>query len=254
MKRACLSILLLIVTLMACAPPQAITSAAQLTTATQVPTATLQPTAIPTPSPTPSSIPPTATPQPTSTPLPTVPATATVVPTTLLADELAQPAMLQANNAPASTNAVNPPVRLMIPVVGIDGATVSVGLDENAVPIVPKHDIGWYNLSATPGNGENVVFWGHVLRFTDAPQIPAPFARLREAPLGADVLVYTADGVEHRYQIVEQVWVTPDQVQYILPQGREVVTMVSCIGDQVVENGEVVEMTHRLITIAAPVS
>jgi len=51
----------------------------------------------------------------------------------------------------------------------------------------------------------------------------------------------------------QNVWVTPDQVRYILPQGRELLTLVSCIGAQVIEDGEVTDMSHRLITIAEPV-
>lgn len=141
---------------------------------------------------------------------------------------------------------------MLIGSIGLDGVPIPVGLDESQVPIVPQHDIGWYNLSAMPGQGENVVFWGHVLRFTSAPDIPAPFARLKEAQLGDQIVVYTSDGREHRYQITQQVWVTPDQVEYILPQGREMLTLVSCIGDAVINGGSVVDMSHRLITIAEP--
>ena len=45
---------------------------------------------------------------------------------------------------------------------------------------------------------------------------------------------------------------TPDQVQYILPQGSERVTLVSCIGQAVIVNGDVVNMSNRLITIGVP--
>ena len=47
-------------------------------------------------------------------------------------------------------------------------------------------------------------------------------------------------------------WAKPSEVKYILPQGREMVTMVSCIGKAVVVGREVVDMTNRLITIAEP--
>lgn len=130
---------------------------------------------------------------------------------------------------------------------------MSVGLDKHRVPIVPKHDVGWYNLSALPGQGENIVLWGHVLRFKNAPKIPAPFARLKELNVGAKIVLYDKAGKAHHYQVTQQVWATPDQVEYILPQGKERITMVSCIGDKVVANGEV-EMTNRLITIAEPSS
>lgn len=145
------------------------------------------------------------------------------------------------------------PVRLVINAIDLDRPTLSVGLDKNAIPIVPKHDVGWYNLSARPGQGENIVLWGHVLRFRDAPRRPAPFARLKELEIGDSVVLYNAKGKAFNYKVTQKIWVTPDQVEYILPVGYERVTMVSCIGDKVIKDGEVVEMTHRLITIAEPV-
>jgi hypothetical protein len=51
--------------------------------------------------------------------------------------------------------------------------------------------------------------------------------------------------------VTRQVWATPDEVHYMLPQGREMVTMISCIGDKIIADGSI-EMTHRLITIAEP--
>lgn len=144
-------------------------------------------------------------------------------------------------------------MRLVIPSIDLDQAIVPVGLDADRMPIVPKHDVGWYNRSAMPGQGENVVLWGHVLRFRDAPHIPAPFARLKEAPVGALLFLYDANGTRYVYEITKHIQVTPDQVEYVLPKGYELVTMVSCIGEKVIVNGSV-DMTHRLITIARPVA
>lgn len=143
------------------------------------------------------------------------------------------------------------PVRLQIAEIQLDRRLVSVGLDRNRIPIVPDHDVAWYNLSAAPGQGENIVLWGHVLRFRKAPHIPAPFARMQELAPGARMTLYDANGNLHYYRVTQQVWATPDQVEYILPQGREMLTLVSCIGDKVIVDGNI-ELTHRLITIAEP--
>jgi LPXTG-site transpeptidase (sortase) family protein len=160
-----------------------------------------------------------------------------------------------ATPAPAANPAKpSQPVRLTIKDIGLDGQLVSVGLDKDRIPIVPKHEVGWYNLSARPGEGENIVLWGHVLRFRDSPKIPAPFAHLKDLKPGAAVVLYDKDGNAHQYAVTKQVWVTPEQVEYILPQGKEMVTMVSCIGDKIIEDGEVVDESHRLITIAEPMS
>jgi sortase (surface protein transpeptidase) len=164
------------------------------------------------------------------------------------------PAAPAAATAPAkpARAAISAPARLIIDQIGLDYNPISVGLDKNRVPIVPDHDVGWYNLSAAPGQGDNIVFWGHVLRFRSTPKIPAPFARLKELKPGASITLYDVDGNRHDYTITEQVWATPDQVQYILPKGQEMITMVSCIGDKVIQDGEVVNESHRLITIAEP--
>jgi LPXTG-site transpeptidase (sortase) family protein len=153
--------------------------------------------------------------------------------------------------APASAPAGGP-TRLVIEDIKLDYKPKAVGLDKNRVPIVLDHDVAWYNLSAGPGQGENIVMWGHVLRFRSAPKIPAPFARLKEVKPGAQLVLYDQDGQAHNYVVKQQVWVEPNEVKYILPQGKEMVTLVSCIGDKVISDGGVVDESHRLITIAEP--
>jgi sortase (surface protein transpeptidase) len=143
--------------------------------------------------------------------------------------------------------------RLVIDAIGVDRQAIPVGVDANANPIVPEHDVGWYNESALPGRGDNIVFWAHVLRFMNAMDIPAPFERLSELPLGARVTVYDDLGVAHEYAVTQRITVTPDQIEYMLPVGRERVTLISCYGENVVVGGAVVDMSHRLITIAEPI-
>lgn len=146
------------------------------------------------------------------------------------------------------------PARIIIDSIGLDRELVAVGLDSANAPVVPDHDVAWYERSASPGAGENVVIWGHALRFRATAHIPAPLERVREARVGDRVTIVTADGVTHSYVISEQIWATPDQVRYILPAGDERLTIVNCIGDYVVDaTGEVVSMTHRLITLAEPI-
>lgn len=204
---------------------------------------------------------------PTNTSVATAAASPTRLPTQTVAPEITSkpveldtPTLNEQNAPPTSAPqpTANPssnpgqPVRMVIDVIGLDLAPVSVGLDQRNVPIVPKHDVGWYNLSAQPGQGENVVLWGHVLRWQDAPNVPAPFARVKDVAIGETIKLYSADGSEYRYRVTEQVWATPDQVQYILPVGSERLTLVSCIGDQVIVEGNL-ELSHRLITIAEPI-
>jgi LPXTG-site transpeptidase (sortase) family protein len=181
---------------------------------------------------------------PTSTP-PQAVSDATATPTPA-AEPTAQPAGDIEAGQPGE------PIRIVIDAVDLDQKIVSVGLDKKRVPIVPDHDVGWYNLSAQPGQGDNIVLWGHVLRFRQAPKIPAPFARIKEVKPGASVVLYDQAGKAHNYVVKQQIWVLPNEVEYILPKNKEMVTLVSCIGDKVINNGEVVDESHRLITIAEP--
>lgn len=144
------------------------------------------------------------------------------------------------------------PNRLVIPAIELDRAIVPVGM-RGIEYVVPDLEVGWFDQSALPGQGENIVLWGHVLPFLYAPAAPPPFARLKELPVGAPLTLYDRDGQAHHYRVTQQVTVLPHEVEYILPGGREQLTMVSCIGDNVFNAGNVVDMSHRLITIAEPV-
>jgi LPXTG-site transpeptidase (sortase) family protein len=144
------------------------------------------------------------------------------------------------------------PVRIVIPDIDMDRPLLQVGIDAETVPIVPKHDAGWYEGSARPGEGGNIVLWGHALRFRDTPEIPAPFGQLQKLNPGAQLVLYTSEGTAHVYRIEQQIWATPDQVDYIRPKGSERVTLISCIGDKIMTKRGM-DMTHRLVTIAKPV-
>jgi sortase (surface protein transpeptidase) len=155
--------------------------------------------------------------------------------------------------APPEPIRASAPTRLVIDAIGLDMPILPVGIGEDGQPIVLDHDIGWWDHSAAPGNGDNIVLWAHVLRFLYSMDVPAPFERLAELPIGARVTLYDDLGDAHEYAVTQRVQVTPDQVEFMLPQYREMVTMISCYGDQVVVDGAVVDMSHRLIVIAEPV-
>ncbi|MCS6882597.1 MAG: class F sortase [Oscillochloridaceae bacterium] len=154
--------------------------------------------------------------------------------------------------APAPAASRSLPVRLAIPAIGLEVATVPAGADETGAFVVPDHDVGWFSGSAAPGEGENIVLWGHVLPFLARPHIPAPFARLREVSVGAQVVLYDASGRRHEYVVTQQMRVAPERTEFLFPRGREMVTLIACTGDQIVSGGAVVDFTQRLVVIAEP--
>jgi LPXTG-site transpeptidase (sortase) family protein len=169
----------------------------------------------------------------------------------------ARPAALKqtpiAEPAPAAPLPVvsSKPERIVIPDIDMDQPVLQVGVDADTFPIVPKHDAGWYEGSAMPGQGDNIVLWGHALRFKDSPQIPAPFGQIQKLKLGAQIVLYTTEGRAYSYTVEQQIWATPDQVDYIRPKGIERLTLISCIGDKIMTKRGI-DMTHRLVTIATP--
>jgi len=152
----------------------------------------------------------------------------------------------------ADTRAGSRPARLQVAAIGIDATLMAVGLDVGRAPVVPRHDIGWYAAGATPGEGSNVILWGHVLRFQATPNIPAPFARIHELARGSELTLTTVDGKTRRYRVTQQIQAQPNNVEYLRPTTGERLTLISCIGDRVVTNGKVT-LESRLVTIAEPV-
>ncbi|RRR68183.1 MAG: class F sortase [Candidatus Viridilinea halotolerans] len=157
-----------------------------------------------------------------------------------------QPTLVPTPDAPAGR-----PVRLVIEMLGLDREVLAAGLDAQNMPLVPDHDVAWYSYSATPGQGENIVLWGHVMRFRSAPDIPAPFARLHELAPGAQIALYDAQGRRTGYRVTHQIQALPHQIEYMLPKGHERLTLITCIGEMVVDERGV-NMSHRLITLAEP--
>ncbi len=164
----------------------------------------------------------------------------------------AEPAPQTPDSNPPGVLSPAEPVWITADAIGMSQPLVAVGTDPNGIPIVPNHDAAWFNQSAVPGSGGNTVLWGHVLRFQYAPDIPAPFGRVKELQPGDIIYISDANNTVYTYAVSELVWVLPNQVEYILPTGDERLTLVSCIGDYVIVDGSVVNMSHRLIVIARP--
>lgn len=195
----------------------------------------------------------------TPSPLDLLPTATSMAPPTIPMPKATDPPALKPEVAPPTPHpspniAEHPgqPVELRIPDIDLDLKPLSVGLDPQRVPIVPKHDVGWYNRSALPGQGSNIVFWGHVLRWLDSPSVPAPFVRLHELRPGASIIIIKTGEREYRYRVTQQIQVRPENVEYILPTSTERVTLVSCIGDKVIVQGTL-SKEYRLITIAEPI-
>jgi hypothetical protein len=90
---------------------------------------------------------------------------------------------------------------MVIDKIGVDAPVETFGLDAELAPVVPTGDnaadvVAWYDFSAKPGTGSNVVFGGHVTWFG-----PAVFYDLPLLVAGDVVKLIGQDGTEVTYTI-----------------------------------------------------
>ena len=134
--------------------------------------------------------------------------------------------------APSPSPVAAPPVRLLIPAIGVDAPVSVKGVQPDAVMDVPDgpEDVAWYNFTARPGTGGNAVLSGHLdYRNYGA----AVFWRLKELGEGDIVEVRLADGSVLRYQVSLKLSYDARMApvsEIVGPTSREVVTLITCGG------------------------
>jgi len=166
-------------------------------------------------------------------------------------------------DTPTATPIATPPpssapvVRMIIEKVGIDGQVVTMGLDENHVPLVPDNpdDIVWYDFSTRPGWGSNAVFSGHVDWTVNHVPVTGVFYDLRKVEVGDIIKVRLEDGTEYQYKVAGNVAVPYDDPEALKAMGAtpiEVVTIITCGGTWVPQWGNPIggNYTHRQIVRA----
>lgn len=86
------------------------------------------------------------------------------------------------------------PVRLKIPVIGIDSAIISVGLTPDGAMDVPNGpaEVAWFNLGPRPGENGSAVIAGHYDWIKNAPAV---FDKLHKLRQGDEVSVEDEKGV-----------------------------------------------------------
>ncbi|MEW1912783.1 class F sortase [Kitasatospora sp. NPDC085895] len=109
-------------------------------------------------------------------------------------------------SAPEAERSASPPVRLLIPRIGVDAPVGPVGLNGDGTVEVPPLDrpgrVGWYRDGAAPGLPGPAVLLGHYR----TRQGPAVFERLPTLRPGDTVRVRQEDGrtVTYRVRAIRQ--------------------------------------------------
>jgi LPXTG-site transpeptidase (sortase) family protein len=143
-----------------------------------------------------------------------------------------------------------PVIRLVVPSLNIDRAVIPVGLKQNGGNQLTWNTdvlfstnnrsdlVGQANTSVNPGEGGNIILIGH--NYNNGWVSPAGvFINLQKLQTGSQILVYTRDGSEFRYEVrqVKKVpWRQQNETElekhhkYLWPTEKEQLTLVTCGG------------------------
>ena len=132
---------------------------------------------------------------------------------------------------PVQAQPIAPPEWLQIPSAGIDSSVVDLGVQpsgEMEAPLAPDV-VGWYRMSARPGQPGNSVMSGHV----DWGRNTAVFWGLRNLVQGDRILVRGADGIVHTYAVEWNesfAWQTAPVDRIVGPSRQSLLTLITCDG------------------------
>lgn len=133
---------------------------------------------------------------------------------------------------PPVANMGVPPVKLMIPVLGISAAVESVGQDPDGAMSAPTDpdEIAWYNLGPGMGVPGNAVFAGHI----NWAGVVRPFGLIDRLDPGDVIQVLDANGTGYEYAVESLHWVRAEgaPVEEIFAQPPSpVITLITCGGE-----------------------
>ncbi len=127
------------------------------------------------------------------------------------------------------------PVRLLIPMIGVNAPIEVVGVtpdNDLAVPARnPWVDVGWYGSGPRPGERGSAVIDGHL----DRPGgFPAVFWRLQNVHMGDEVMVIDASGKTLRFHVTGTAFYSPQEAPIQEIFGNETgafLNLITCAGD-----------------------
>jgi sortase (surface protein transpeptidase) len=134
-----------------------------------------------------------------------------------------------------------PPVRLIIPSIGLSAPIDSVGLNDKGemdVPAGNSSEVGWYKYGTIPGNVGSAVIDAHVF---------AAFEDLRYLKVGAAVIVENANGERLEFTVNDsRVYKLGELTSGMLFGKRDArrLNLITCAGEPTADGST---YTHRLV-------
>ena len=130
------------------------------------------------------------------------------------------------------------PTRLRIPDLDVDATVKGVGVQRDGAMVIPAAptSVGWYRFGSAPADPEgNTVIAGHVATREDGP---GALAALRGARPGMRVVVTTADGTEHEYEVKGREAIVKKALpvdEIFARDGRPLLVLITCGGEYLPE-------------------
>jgi sortase (surface protein transpeptidase) len=147
---------------------------------------------------------------------------------------------LEPTGTPATPAFTPPPssaaiARLIIDKIGVDAQVVTLGLDENGIPMVPDnpYDVAWYDWSSRPGSGSNAVFAGHFDWTVNGQPVAGVFYSLADLSVGDIIEVNLADGTDYKYKVIGNLAIPdedPQAMQVMAATPSDMITLLTCGG------------------------
>jgi len=99
---------------------------------------------------------------------------------------------------------------------------ISEGAIVDGVWQISKVGASHLNVSANPGEGGNIVIYGHNKN--------SLFGPIRWIEKGAEIEINDENGNKYSYVVSETLEVSPDKIEYVLPKNEEILTLYTCSG------------------------
>ncbi|BDZ46697.1 class F sortase [Naasia aerilata] len=126
-----------------------------------------------------------------------------------------------------------PPVRVQVPAADIDMDIQPVGVRDDGLMELPDYvgTAGWYRFGSDPAEGAGTTV---VAAHVDSLKYGlGPFAHLKDLPAGAEIVLTTADGTEHRYSVESVTKVLKEDLpvaEVFTREGPERLVLITCGG------------------------
>jgi sortase (surface protein transpeptidase) len=129
----------------------------------------------------------------------------------------------------------SPLARMIIEKISVDAPIITLGLNQDSVPMVPDgpSEVGWYDWSSKPGWGSNAVFSGHVDWTLYGHPVIGVFYYLRDLGLDDEIKIVLEDGTEYRYRVTGNQAIDdndPRALQWMGATPNDVITLITCGG------------------------